>query len=213
MKTTVDAKVLKGMAHLAGESDVRQYLNGLWILARPFDTLVASTDGHVGGYYRVGEEVHEKEFSVRLPTEVLAKLKSATGRVEICSGDGVTWVATNPDMALEVEWKHDISERFPDMARLILDVKDGRTAQFDIELLALFVKARKAFLGKKWRPAGVLIAHNGPSSGARVSLVDVPEFIGVVMSLSDPHNTLTAALRPFWLTGFFPPAEAGADLV
>lgn len=209
MQVHIDVKILRGMAILAAEQDIRTQLNGVWVFAREHDVLVAACDGFLGGYYRALEKPADGQFAVRIPPGALAPFKSSKGLIGLTSEDGKLW-RVNDMEGLSTAFVLE-GGAFPDLTRVIPTEHSGEGALFDPELLLRFAKARKAF-GQRPAANGVLLALNGPRS-ARVSLAGVPEFVGVAMPLGPTKDVpeLCAAPRPAWLDKSMA-ADNGEDL-
>lgn len=210
---------VKALLNLAGKADIREWCNGVWIDRKGPHLIVWATTGYALGAYLTGEPSTDGP-DVFLPRHILDVCKGfaamATikreddGRMSIsCLGTTHYWQDKN---FTPIDWRRVVPRGHA----------DGRLRQFNVEFLPAFVKARDVLKGKKAAPeAPVLLAHRSAGTdvdGLLVELVDVPEFVGVLMPLNDKAlqvvNMRTAA--PDWVreTGRAPVEQAeGADLV
>ena len=199
MEVTLKAAHLRALAHLAAKADIRPFINGVWIEADR-NTLLMGTSGAVLGVIDTGVEASER-FDLMVPHHILEGLKKVKEDITFSSPDGKTWTASafgttrlwvREEYAL-LEWR-----------RVVPKETSGIAQQFDVELIALFVKAKKE-LGLKAKLTGVLIAHNGGPGdlAARVQLTGMPEFVGVLMPIRAKVVELAGlpAVAPGWATG------------
>jgi DNA polymerase-3 subunit beta len=206
---TIKRNALRAMLHMAGDHDVRYYLNGVLVEANATATRLVATDGSVLGAY---EHAAPKEnpnnvigvARLILPRETVALLKADRHALPLVS---LMWdeTAAGPVTSAELSDSGQrlgfvpIDGKFPDYAATIPAAKpSGMGAWFNVDLLARFVKVAK-LLGAS-RPGYVNIAYNGPDHAAAVTLPGVPRFAGVIMPLrrADPYPVEWAAraLRP-----------------
>lgn len=203
MEITIPWTPVKALLHLAGKTDIREWANGVWIDRRGSHLVVWATTGFVLGAV-LTEEPSTEGPDLFLPRHILEACKSfdvqATVRREedghtsiSCMGTTHYWQDKN---FTPVDWRRVVPTGHA----------DGKLRQFNVEFLPPFVKTGDVLRGRKLRDeAPVLLAHrSAPKTGADgllVQLVDVPNFVGVVMPLNDQAlqvvNMRTAA--PDWV--------------
>lgn len=202
MELNIPWAPVKALLNLAGKSDIREHLNGVWIDRRGPRLIIWATTGTVLGAMQTEEPGTEGPdvFIPRHIIEAAAKTFAAQatvrqeedGRMSIsCLGATHYWQDKKPVP--------------PDWRRVVPASTTGIAQQFDARLLGDFLKARKA-LGQKDHASAVQVAHNGgptqraDSSAAIVVLRDVPQFVGVVspIHLDDKGSPLTDT-RPDWV--------------
>lgn len=168
---------LRAMAHLAGQRDVRYYLNGVQVYATP-EVFLAATDGNAVGLLRTGQQAGSR-FEVRIPNEILKQMGKAKGIALIASDDGKAWVLKIGP--LSCGWTAE-KERYPDMQRAIPASVTGESSKFDVQLLARFAKVAADLGGPRMGGHEVLIGQNGVGT-ALVSLPGAPDFFGALAPL------------------------------
>lgn len=136
--------------------------------------------------------------------DVLATVTRADdGRMSIsCMGSTHVWQDVN---FIPVDWRRVVPTGHC----------DGKLRQFNVEFLPAFVKVREALKGKSKNEAPLLIAHRSAGTGVYgllVELVDVPEFVGVIMPLNDKALAVVnlRTVAPDWVH-LHPRVEAPAD--
>lgn len=221
MEITLPWAPIQAMSHLAAGNDRRKWLEGVWIdVTGPHVIVWASTGVQLGVYCT--EEPSIEHGSVFIPKHIMNVAKGFGPQVTLrtdeekrcaleCLGTTHHWQDAGH---APVEWRHVLPKQCTGIAQ-----------QFDATLLLAFLKARKA-LGKKDAPSAVHITHNGAAQtgpgGALVTLLDVPEFVGVLMSLRlGDEGSVFKATAPEWafLRGRAPaqsadaPCDTGEDLV
>lgn len=190
----------------AGKSDIRPYLNGVYVEATDMETRLSSTNGVAGSMQRAdakGEnDVDGRTVRMIVPRHALEGVKNhkLLRTVEI-NDDGGTWALV--DYPARISFV-PIEDRFPDMRRVIPRTTSGEIAQFDPELIGQFAKAAKV-LGATYKGlAQVAIAHNGHiapdgkgSAGLHAALVSLgqrQDYTGVIM----PMNGTAPTAPPSW---------------
>ena len=181
--TTIDARHLRAAIHCAGKSDVRYYLNGVYVEALPDETRVVATDGIKLAVFR-SATANPEPFSVIIPrTTVEAFVKLAKG-VKFAD-------LTVTDGACRLSWANNslpfdpIVGRFPDYRQLFLQAPSGEVAQFNPEYLVAFAKVAKA-LGTRQSPQ---VAHNGTGI-APVWINAITDFAGAVAPFRTPAKSI-----------------------
>ncbi len=209
MDVILRAEHVLAMAHLCGETDLRPWVNAVWVEAQP-RTLLWATTGVVLGVYDTHVLASER-FTVRIPRPVLSDMKRFSGPVRISSDDGKHWRADN--LGTVQHWVDD-GVVMPDLRRVLPVQTSGIAQSFDLDLLTRFQKASQLLVkwarkeGKNGKGGGavfhhVLIAHNGGEAAgpAIVTLPHAPEFFGVAMALNGnaPEVANMRRSRPDWV--------------
>lgn len=179
----INPRHLLAALHCAGKSDVRYYLNGVYVEATTKETRLVATTGFVCAAFRYEASNTEavgliipratvEAFAKRVKNAKSAALRIVDGR-HCLHWDGGS-LPFDP-----------IDGRFPDYRSVFPQSPSGETAQFNPELLLAFSKVAKT-LGVGAHPE---ILHNG-GSGALVRLNGRSDFAGVVMPWRQPVKTL-----------------------
>lgn len=176
MEVLLKAEHLNAMAHLAGDKDIRPWVNGVWVEAAPQVTLCATT-GELLGFFDP-DVTADQVFKVQVPRAVLAGMKRWRGLVRLHSDDAVHWTADN--FGTSQHWKSE-DLVLPDVRRAVPRKVTGAPAHFDFALLDRFQQARKA-LRVESKDEKVYVVPNG-AGAAHVRLLGHPEFFGVVMPM------------------------------
>ena len=181
MKTyEINIKVLRAMFPLAGDRDVRLYMNGVMVEVHPTQTRYVAATGTVMGIYDESRENDTPEpLQVIIPRDVVKQLKPNKKMVfgSLVLNDDGTARILNPASEQDIGFK-PIDGVFPAYRHLVPKEVDGTAGNYDVELLYLFVEVNKA-LGAK-TPGMIDLQQNGPTGAALVHLTD-PNFTGVVM--------------------------------
>lgn len=201
------AEHLRALSHLAAQQDVRYYLNGVQVLARP-EILLGATDGTVVGVLDAGATANTA-FTILVPNDVLKQIAKAKGLVVLRSDDGDHW--TLQTGALSLSWKDDRG-RFPDLSRVIPRSTSGEAWEYDSRLLAKFWKVAKDLDADRAGAHSVLLRQNGGSTGL-VSMPCAPQFIGALGHLNRGERfPVPATAAPDWLPSSFHIADGWRDL-
>ncbi len=181
MKTyEINIKALRAMLPLAGDRDVRFYLNGVVVEVHQTQTRYVATTGHVMGIYDESRENDTPEpLQVIIPRDVVKQLKPNKKMVfgSLVLNDDETARILNPASEQDIGFK-PIDGVFPDYQRVVPKEVDGTAGNYNIELLYQFVEVNKS-LGAKY-PGVIDLQQNGPTGAALVHLSD-SNFKGVVM--------------------------------
>ncbi len=181
MKTyEINIKALRALLPLAGDRDVRPYLNGVMVEVHQTQTRYVATTGSVMGVYDESRENDTPEpLQVIIPRDVVKQLKPNKNRVfgSLVLNDDGTARILNPASEQDIGFK-PIDGVFLPYQRFAPKEVDGTAGNYDVELLYLFVEVNKA-LGAKY-PGTIDLQQNGPTGAALVHLAD-SNFKGVVM--------------------------------
>lgn len=181
MKTyEINIKALRAMLPLAGDRDVRFYLNSVMVEVQQTQTRYVATTGAVLGLYSEPRENDTSEtIQIIVPRDVVKQLKPNKKMVfgSLVLNDDGTARILNPASEQDIGFK-PIDGVFPDYQRVVPKEVDGTAGNYDVELLYQFVEVNKA-LGAKY-PGMIDLQQNGPTAAALVRLTD-PDFTGVVM--------------------------------
>lgn len=215
MEFTIPWAPIKALSHLAAESDIRRWLQGVWIDSSGPRRVIVASDGRALGAYRT-EEPSTNVPPLFIPLRVIKLLKALTGLsvtirqrgddLEIAGlGDRCSFSRGDEKM---VDWRRVFPKAPP----------SGISQQFDPELVARFAKVRKGLARKGAEEKGpvVRIAHDGGRPGyapALVTLAGVDAFAGALMSAPwDAKGTPWTTTTPDWVTQLdTAPAPAPAD--
>lgn len=200
MEIHIDLAKLQALQLLAGQNDVRPYLNGVYVEATATQTRLAATNGHIMGLHlqAIPPDFANKGVeweTLILPNEVIAKCKlqkgvSNIGTVLIDQTANPKWGAGIEGEPLTINaytlrlWDGTLipfkpcDGKFPDFRRVIpaASATQGEGAQFNPAYLAQFVKAVK-LLGDRDARIQMQFNAEGP---IRIACKD-PAFIGVLM--------------------------------
>lgn len=220
MEITIPWTPVKALLHLAGKADIRKWVNGVWIDRQGPTLVVWATTGFTLGAIRT-EEPSTEGPTVFLPRHIVEACKGFDVQATVaraddglmrisCLGSSHNWQDEN---FIPVDWRRVVPGGHC----------DGKVRQFNVEFLPPFVKVREALKGKAKQEAPLMIAHrSAPKTGVDgllVQLVDVPEFVGVIMPLNDQALAVASmrTVAPDWVR-LHPrtepaPADVGAELV
>lgn len=179
---TVSLRNLRALLNLAGNGDLRYYLNGLLIEATADETRIAATNGHLLGVFRevVENAIEGESVSLIIPREIVEMLAGLPKNTIIeLRGSDVHWTLSYDQTTVRFL---AIEAIFPNYRAVIpAGEPSGIAAQISPDLLSKFHKIGKS-LGagsEKW-PA---VHHNGKESAALVTIASVPDFVGVIMPI------------------------------
>lgn len=209
----IDTVKLTAIALFAPKADIRRYLNGVYVEATSGHTRLAATDGLMMALH--SHALPDASFkndgveweTLILPLDAVAFCKPAKGMpniatvlIERTARQGIN---ANDDDALDMRYTLRLWDgrsmpfvpvpgKFPDLRRVIPQaMADGAPgAQFNADMLNVFVKANKMLGEGTWGGTNLRITWGGPSTALRIHLKD-PHFIGVLMPRTD------AASSPF----------------
>lgn len=172
--------------HCAGKSDVRYYLNGVYVEATTKETRLVATTGVVCAAFR-----HAASNTEAVDLIIPRATVEAFAKVAKNAKDAKDVALRIADGQHRLHWDggslpfDPIDGLFPNYRRVFPQSPSGETAQFNPELLCAFSKVAKT-LGVRECPE---ILHNG-GSGALVRLNGRSDFAGVVMPWRQPAESL-----------------------
>jgi len=190
-KINFAVSALKGVAHLAGDRDIRAYINVVRIEATATATRLIATDGHVAGVYERLEQntLNTQSIALSVPTDIIKTLKAVRGADEctlmpeyappVKDGDEPKLIGGVISVygGMSINFKTAGLETFPDYTRIIPKTLSGEAAQFNPDLITKFMKARKDIGNGACMPQ---IGFNGDNA-ALISLNIDDLFIGAAM--------------------------------
>jgi DNA polymerase III subunit beta len=204
MKVTIQRDQLMAALCTAAKSDIRYYLNGVYLEATNMETRLTSTDGHTISLQRAdAKDENEVDGVLRmiLPRDLCERVKKNKMLPVVWidnDDDSNEWMLT--DIGTRISFK-PVEGKFPDYRRIIPSQTSGEAARFNPLLIGQFVKAAVILgAGKKDYP-DVRIAHNGTDS-ALVS-IGRSDYLGVLAPLrvldsnapiTSPHDWALAEL-------------------
>lgn len=187
---------IKALAHLAADEGLRKWTQEVWLdFAGPHVIVWATNGAQLGAYLTEEPSIDHKAVSI--PKHTIKAVKGFGPTVTLCVEEGRCSVQSLGT----VHYWQDAGYATIEWRRVLPKQVTGIAQQFDATLLAAFLKVRKA-LGKKDAPS-VRISHNGGEhkgpAGALVTLLDVPEFVGVLMPIPlDAKGSVFKAEAPEW---------------
>lgn len=212
MKVTIQRDQLMAALCTAAKSDIRYYLNGVYLEASSLETRLTSTDGQVISLQRAdaeGDNEVEGVLRMILPRDFCERVKKNKHLPVVwIDNDKGEWALT--DCSTRISFT-PIDGKFPDCRRVIPRQTSGAAARLNPSLITPFIKAALILgAGKKDQP-DVRIAHNGTDC-ALVTL-GRSDYLGVLAPLRELDST-TPVTAPFaWaLAELAAPADA-AELV
>lgn len=196
--------ILAAMPHMA-KKDVRYYLNGLCIEARPDGSaVVVGTNGHTLVAVHVPDAIEPehrpgKPVQVIVPNSVLTSQKTAIRKTPFAIG--LTIVAhadgeTPAQLSLTIDGVTSafagLEGTYPDWRRVIprpmmtadggaKPALSGVAGHYDFSLLALHAASAEVYRPSKtalWSP---VLLQSGPDRSAVVTIPSHPEFLGIIM--------------------------------
>ena len=198
MELTFPWAPVKALANLAGETDIRQWVNGVWLDSSAPTVHVVAANGAMLGVYRTEE-----------PSTNAAPVFIPLSTIKVCKGFGPTAVVSIDDTGRAAVscagsqhfWQDEKHPCF-DHRRVIPRSCTGQAQQFNAEFWASFIKVRRD-LGLRHVFDAVQVRHNGGATtgpeGALVLLAGVPQFVGTVMSIREPKNAPPPLQAPAWV--------------
>lgn len=177
---TVPSALIAGMLPCAGKSDVRFYLNGVFVEPRNGKAIAVSTNGHV---MCVAHTVLNWDLgAIIIPRDVCEQLAKMKGEIVFSAvGDGKRFKASNGPSTIEFA---AIDGNFPKWRDVVPDLMDQAPAAFALGVLEQVVKSAQAFAkgfgSKKYsgvmlRPVGeraMLAGMDGITDGEGIERVD-----------------------------------------
>lgn len=184
-KFNVKISQLQALAHLAGNQDIRYYLNGVRVEFNYDVTRLIATDGHKLGLFNFKVE-NQGVGALTIPNEFIKKLPKVTAKTDslltISHFNGSQWQAV--DKGGNSYMFNEIEGNYPDYSRVLAPIKtSGKPSQFNDEYLAQFKKCGLLLTWIKKQHFFPEIIHNDNSS----ALINLPtlldQFVGVLMPL------------------------------
>lgn len=227
MKISIpNTAILAAMPHMA-KKDVRFYLNGLCIEARPDGgAVVVGTNGHTLAAVHVPDAIEpdqrpDKPVQVIVPDSVLIASRLAIRKTHFTIGltivtpagknengdetpaqltmtiDGTTSTFSGPD------------GRYPDWQRVIprptmtadggeKPALSGVAGHYDFSLLALFAASAEVYRPRHTVAWSPVLLQNGPDAAAIVTIPSHPEFLGIIMPMRVSDSATDWAV-PEWV--------------
>lgn len=180
MKITVHLPLshIKACLIFAGVSDVRYYLNGLFVEAYGDRVFLVGTDGHRMGVCRSPNDADIPPAQFIIPRTLLDGLKgSRIDKTAVVDFDTETQAVTVHLAGLAAVGKA-IDGKYPDWRRVLPSTASWGAGQFNPQYVGDFAKAHKA-LGL--RAEQRLVVHHNGEHAARAEFAGCPVFLGVLM--------------------------------
>ena len=170
MQVLIPRRHLAAALHTAGVTDIRYYLNGVFVEILDEEIRVVGVNGATLSVFR---------HSIEPGSAAVCSAIIPRSAVELAIKDKSVMLALNLDGAnsrLGSIVFSPVEGRFPEYRRVIPATVSGEAAQFDPQFTAAFSKIAKS-LGSRSNP---VIRHNGEGS-AIVQILGCEGFIGVMM--------------------------------
>lgn len=192
MQFSIKQSQLKALLILAPKSDIRYYLNGVFVEYNQEITRLVVTDGHKLGLlnFNACEGDNQDIGSLIIPREVIENLPKTNSKLD------PLLIITKEEKA--GYWKitaagiqtifGQIEGTFPDFRRVCQFTTDGTPANYNPEYLAQFQKVQQALGGSKTVPP---VIHQNGGSCALVETT-VHDFIGVIMPIRTQNIDMSA---------------------
>lgn len=184
----LDTVKLWAMHLLAGQQDMRPFLNGVRIEANASETRMVATNGHIAGWLRQAgvdgaQNVCDGVMAFTVPNDIIERMKP--GKVAVPAATVLIDVEGAYRMRL---WDGTLipftpaAGTYPDHSRIRPQGEtNGIGCQLNGEYLELFAKVNKLLTGARF-PRSLQITFNGPTTAARVQFENYPAFFGVIMA-------------------------------
>lgn len=175
MQVIINSSHLKAASLFAASADIRYYLRGVFVEARPTETRIVATTGSIVGVLRdiVTSGAQDDMPDVIIPNDTVKLVLSMKVPCVALALNGAAWSLGGIPFV-------PVDGKFPDYRRILTNKCSGEAASFDPELMMVFVKAARA-LGFKSSP----IFRNNGSDCAQVQFYDCDEFVGVIVPLNN----------------------------
>lgn len=209
----VNLQKLTALKLLAGDQDLRYYLNGVCVEATTSQTRLLATNGHMagmaseGGYKDQGNVMADGFVTFVVPNEVIDKINWKPNKLAAL---GIIYVDTwqyptgdSVDAPLETSMlcvletvdgsRYPFSAlegRYPDIRRVMpwaLVEEQGQGAQLNTNYVARFQKFSKVYAGNK--DGVVRLGYAGADKVVQVLIPNQPDFIGCIMPMKDSDLT------------------------
>ncbi|RZS80633.1 hypothetical protein [Pigmentiphaga kullae] len=201
-------KLLKAAAYAAAKSDIRWYLQGVYIEATADQTIAVATNGHfmVAVRDQAKNEVSEPT-SLILPAKIVAALSKpvVAGRWDhahrLQRVGGNKWSCELPGWGCGLSATFSqVDGKYPDWRRVIPSSMSGEPGVFNQQYVHLIHEAAKAFTNSK--QTNVIVMADGPVKGAvvRADTARIGDFIGIVMPIRSEIDQARFLEIPKWAT-------------
>lgn len=175
MQFEIDLKLLKAANVCVSKEETRFYLKGVCLQNIDHSLMIIATDGHRLIAFKPGIYVPGSDFSVIMPTEAINNLK--------LKRNASTGLVTIRDNNIEIDYNDTkvtckaIDGSFPHWQRVIPQSISGKTAQFNPQYVADFVKVLKEL---DETSKLVTIGHNGGDPAVVGLNIDI-DYIALIM--------------------------------
>lgn len=218
--------ILAAMPHMA-KKDVRYYLNGMCIEARPDGSaVVIGTNGHTLAAVHVVEAIEpehrpDKPVQVIVPDSVLIAQKIAIRKTKgpivltiVKPAEDTKTAGTIPaQLTMTVDGTTTafagLKGTYPEWQRVIPrptmtaegganPALSGAAGHFDFSLLALFAASAEVYRPRHTVAWSPVLLQNGPDAAAIVTIPSHPEFLGIFMPMR-VSDSATNWIVPEWV--------------
>ncbi|OZI64594.1 hypothetical protein [Bordetella genomosp. 4] len=197
----IDHLALKAASLIKAKSDIRYYLNGVYVEATKEQTIVVATDGHRLIALR-SSAINEIEDDINLiiPEDALQRIIDGSVRnqraIPATFQENGKWSIPLFKWAVEISFT-PVPANYPVWRKVIPDSVSGVAADLNPKYLQDFQSAARVFfgLGSGHRFPSVEIAQNGDGAALVFPYMKDESFIGIVMPFKSEKATRT---KPAW---------------
>ncbi|MFY3682081.1 hypothetical protein ACOTD7_20755 [Achromobacter xylosoxidans] len=193
----IERAALKAASRIMARSDIRYYLNGVYVEATPTETIIAATDGHrLLALHAFAENDVQEAAALIIPGEVVKRIidgsLKAVRQITLTQVSDEKWVAPLHQWGVELTFR-PVEGIFPDWRKVIPAKASGQPANINPDYLAAFQAAAYDLCGKPGRRARVATGIEVRQNGTGGALVFAPSshtigFVGVVMPVMTETN-------------------------
>lgn len=182
-------KQLKAALHTAPKTDVRHYLNGVFVEVRSGFYRIVSTDGSNMSVFHNFEPECAEALDLIIPRDIIENLPKQKGLT-------ITLKKLDGFWCLGSTLFTPIDGRYPEYRRVLPKDTNGQAAQLLHEALSLFGKTADLMVKKG---AHVRVWYNGDDASA-ITIADLPEFMGITVPLRKQFLTkMNMDQYPTWV--------------
>jgi len=205
-ETTTTAGTLAGMFQFTAAKDPRTYLQGVHVCTAPNGgPMFAATDGHLFGAMPGNPNDAGPVDAFTIPNDLLKQIKTTPRNGGDVVRIRVEW-ATESGAQVSITLEHNGAtytqgatvHPWPDFWRIVPRTVSGAPGQIAPPLLSRFIKATGFLQGRPANGYELHVFHNGETGAARVAILPVPDFVGVVMPYQ--NKKAPALALPEWAT-------------
>jgi DNA polymerase III beta subunit, central domain len=194
MQIQIRRAQMQAALYFAGVSDIRSYLNGVYVEPTATSTRLSATTGKILSVLRHGAE----NADLSLPGMIVpraAVMNALALKIDLLTiVPAESWFSIGGATGRYLF--QPIDARFPDTGRAVPIMPSGEPANYDPELLMAFTRAGKA-LGRRDKP---IVRQNG-RNGALVHFYAYDDFVGAIAPISPFTEEYPDLGFPTWAQG------------